>query len=266
MLTAQINGLQIGYERAGAGPPLVLLHGILADSRIWRPQLAGLSDQFAVIAWDAPGAGQSSDPADSFGLADWADCLAGLLDALKVDRAHILGLSWGGVLAQEFYRRHPARVWSLILADTYAGWKGSLPEAVCRERLETCLREANLPPNEFVPNWLPSLLTAAAPPELAADVAAIMSDFHPVGYRLAALALADSDERDLLGQIRVPTLLVWGEGDLRSPLPVAEQFHAAIPGARLVTIPGAGHLSNREQPDRFNAAVRGFCQSVAGAD
>src|SRR5262249_12857080 len=127
MPLARVNGLQVGYERAGSGPPLVLLHGVLVDARVWRPQLAGLSDAFDVTDWDAPGHGQSSDPTDAYTLADWADCLAGLLDALATERAHILGLSWGGVIAQEFYRRHPARVRSLILADTYAGWKGSLP-------------------------------------------------------------------------------------------------------------------------------------------
>jgi pimeloyl-ACP methyl ester carboxylesterase len=121
MFRAKVNGLSVAYERAGEGPALVLLQD---DSRVWRPQLESLSAQFTVIAWDAPGAGQSSDPPETFGLGDWADCLAGLLDVVGIQRAHILGLSWGGVIAQEFYRRHSARVLSLVLADTYAGWKG----------------------------------------------------------------------------------------------------------------------------------------------
>lgn len=94
MVRAEVNGLSVAYERAGAGPALILLHGFLLDSRMWRPQLENFPDHFTVIAWDAPGAGQSSDRPDTFGIGDWADCLAGLLDAARVDRAHVLGLSW----------------------------------------------------------------------------------------------------------------------------------------------------------------------------
>src|SRR3970040_1568304 len=100
MFRSEVNGLPVGYERAGDGPALVLLHGFTHDSRVWKPQLESLSAQFTVIAWDAPGAGQSSDPPETFGIGDWADCLAGLLDAIGVQQAHILGLSWGGLLAQ----------------------------------------------------------------------------------------------------------------------------------------------------------------------
>lgn len=140
MLRVEVRGRSVAYQRAGDGPALVLLHGFTHDSRAWRPQLEGLSDQFTVIAWDAPGAGESADPPDTFGFGDWAEDLRGFLDAVAVHRAHIVGLSWGGVLAQEFYRRHTASVLSLVLADTYAGWKGSLPEPIPEERLTACLR------------------------------------------------------------------------------------------------------------------------------
>lgn len=261
---AEVGGLSVAYEIAGEGPPLVLLHGVLGDSRVWNRQLADLSDRCTVIAWDAPGAGRSSDPPEPFGMADWADCLAGLMDEIRIDHAHILGLSWGGILAQEFYRRHPTCVRSLILADTYAGWRGSLPESVCEERLATCLRESSLPASEFVPKWIPGLFSEAAPEELREELASIMSDFHPVGYRLM-IRTADSDTRDLLPDIRVPTLLVWGEEDQRAPMAVARQLRDAIPGARLVIIPDTGHVSNLEQPVLFNAAVRDFCLSLTTA-
>jgi pimeloyl-ACP methyl ester carboxylesterase len=127
MRHADVGGLAVAYERAGEGPSLVLLHGILQDSRVWNRQLADLSNQFTVVAWDIPGAGRSADPPEPFAMANWADCLSGLMDAIGMERAHVLGLSWGGILAQEFYRRHPTRARSLILADTYAGWRGSLP-------------------------------------------------------------------------------------------------------------------------------------------
>jgi pimeloyl-ACP methyl ester carboxylesterase len=107
MHRADTLGLSIAYRRSGAGPVLALLRGFACDSRMWRPQLEGLARDFTVVAWDATGAGLSSDPPDSFETADWADCLAGVLDELGARRAHVVGLSWGGIVAQEFYRRHP---------------------------------------------------------------------------------------------------------------------------------------------------------------
>ncbi len=97
---AAVNGHSIAYREAGQGAGLVLLHGFLCDSRCWRRQLSGLSDQFRVVAWDAPGAGSSWDPSDPFTTADYARCLAGFLDAVGVASAHVVGLSWGGILAQ----------------------------------------------------------------------------------------------------------------------------------------------------------------------
>ena len=262
MLRAEVNGVSIAYERAGDGPVLVLLHGFLSDSRAWRPQLEGLSNDFTVLAWEAPGAGQSSDPPETFETGDWAECLAGLLDVVGVGSAHIVGLSWGGILAQEFYRWHPGRARSLVLADTYAGWRGSLGEAKSKERLAMCLRDSSLPAGELVPKYVPNMHSESATHSVRDELVSIMSDFHPVGFRLMALSSAHSDTRDLLRDIRVPTLLVWGDADARSPVSVAHEIHAAIPRARLTIIPGAGHVSNLEAPARFNAEVRGFCLSV----
>ena len=263
MFRAKINRLSVAYERTGDGPALVLLHGFTIDSRMWRPQLESLSDRFTVIAWDAPGAGQSSDPPETFRIGDWADCLAGLLNAAGVQQAHILGLSWGGILAQEFYRRHFARVLSLVLADTYAGWKGSLPEPIVEERLAACLRDASLPPGEFVPRYLPGMFSESATQEIREELAGIMSDFHPVGFRLMATTSAQADTRNILANIRVPAMLIWGDADKRSPMSVAYQIRDAIPGARLAVISGAGHVSNLEKPAQFNTIVRDFCLSLS---
>lgn len=263
MFRAEVNGLSIAYQRAGNGPVLVLLHGFAHDSRVWRPQLQSLSDQFTVIAWDAPGGGQSDDPPQTFQIGDWAECLAGFLDTAGVQSAHVLGLSWGGLLAQEFYRRYPRRVWSLVLADTYAGWKGSLPEPIPAERLAACVRDSSLPADEFVARYLPGMFSPSPPHEARDELARVMSDFHPVGFRLMATALAVADTRDLLRNIGVPTLLIWGDADARSPLAAAHQFRAAIPGSRLTVLAGAGHISNLEKPAEFDAEVRDFCSSIS---
>ncbi len=130
-----VDGLEIAYERAGDGPPLVLVHGAAVDSRMWRPQLESLADEFTVVAWDEPGAGRSSDVPADFTLPDYADRLAALIDALDLGPAHVAGLSWGGTVALELYRRRPELVATLVLADTYAGWKGSLPAAEVQARV-----------------------------------------------------------------------------------------------------------------------------------
>jgi pimeloyl-ACP methyl ester carboxylesterase len=258
---AEVNGHSVAYRTAGEGPPLVLLHGFLCDSRCWRRQLADLSDRFRVVAWDAPGAGSSSDPPDTFTIADWARCLAGFLDAVGIEMAQVLGLSWGGILAQEFYRLYPDRVLALILCGAYAGWKGSLPESACKERLERCFAESSLPPEDFVPRWVPEFFTEGAPRDLKEEMSIIVADFHPLGFRLMAKSSADTDTTDLLPRIKVPTLLLWGDDDRRCPLNIAEQFRDAIPNAELAVIANAGHVSNMEQPEQFSAQVRRFCLS-----
>ena len=258
---AEVSGHSVAYRDVGEGPPLVLLHGFLCDSRCWRRQLADLSDRFRVVAWDAPGAGSSSDPPDPFTITDWAQCLAQFLDTVSIEYAQVLGLSWGGILAQEFYRLYPARVLALILCDTYPGWKGTLPESASKKRLERCFLDSLLPPEEFVPRWVPEFLTEAASADLKEEVAAVVSDFHPLGFRLMAKSSADTDTTDLLPNIGVPTLVLWGDDDRRSPMNIAKQLRDAIPNAELAIIVNAGHLSNMEQPEEFNAQVCRFCLS-----
>ena len=256
----RVHGRDIAFERVGDGPVIVLLHGAMSDSRAWRPQLEGLRDEFTVVAWDEPGTGGSADPPEGFTLADYADCLDALLAGLDLPPAHVAGLSWGGVLAQELYRRHPERVASLILADTYAGWKGSLPEEEVRARVAAGLRQADLPAQEIAENW-PGLLSEYAPADVVEEVRAMIARTRPVSLRCVVRAVGACDQRDLLPRIAVPTLLLWGDADARSPRSVAEAFHAAIPGSRLVLIPGAGHVSNLEAPERFTAEVRAFVRA-----
>jgi pimeloyl-ACP methyl ester carboxylesterase len=263
METVEVDGLRIAYRRTGAGPALLFVHGGLGDSRDWRRQLEGLGDEFTVVAWDAPGCGGSDDPPETFRLPDYADCLAGVAAALGIGRPHVCGLSFGGGLALELYRRHPGLPRSLVLASAYAGWAGSLPPEVVRERLDQVMREAELPPERWVRGYLPGLFTEAAPRALLEEAEAIMLDARPAGMRAMALAFAEADLRDLLPGIRVPTLLLYGDVDRRSPqAAVAAELHRGIPGSRLVVMPGVGHAANMEAPDRFNAEVREFLRSL----
>lgn len=254
-----VGDVPISYRRAGEGPTLVMLHGFLCDSRCWRTQLDGLAGAFDVIAWDAPGAGATPDPSSSYTIEDWSLSLEGFLDGLGIERAALVGLSWGGLLAQVFCARSPERVTHLVLADTYAGWGGSMPPDVCRQRLERCEADSRLPPDEFVRRWVPEMFSEYAPTELLEELSGIFAEFHPEGFRLMAKSLADSDTRALMPTLDVPTLLLWGEADRRSSLEIALQMREAIPRAELTVIPGAGHVSNMERPVQFNDAVRRFC-------
>jgi pimeloyl-ACP methyl ester carboxylesterase len=258
----QIEGLRIAYEHAGQGQPLLLLHGFFGDTRVWRPQLDELSDEFEVVAWDTPGCGHSADPPETFSIADFARCLAGFINALGLERPHVLGLSFGSTLALELYRQKPRLARALVLAGAYAGWTGSLPADVVEARLAQTIPDLDLPPDQVVARYnSPGLLSALAPAAVLAENAAIMSDFHPRGMKAMVRALAEADLRDVLPHIEVPTLLLYGDQDVRSPVRIGEDLAAQIPGSRLVVMPGAGHVSNFEAPARFNAEVRSFLRS-----
>jgi len=247
---ATVAGGIIHYETAGEGLPLVLLHGIGSNSRSWRRQLAGLCSDFKVIAWDAPGYGQSSDPAGKPSMRFYADRLRGLLDALDLPRIFLLGHSTGGVVAQEFCRANAGAVAKLILADTSKrGSKSKLEERLRMIRTMT--------PAQLAAERGPRLLSPSAPQSLVREVVSIMSEVRPAGYEFAAIALAESDTQDVLRDLRIPTLLIWGAEDEITPV-----WDEVPPGARLEVIPKAGHLCYAEQPEKFNDIVRRFLEDI----
>lgn len=262
----RVSDVLITYRQRGEGPPVVLLHGGMEDSRAWLRQLDSLSDEFTVLAWDAPGCGQSKDIPESWRLPEFADALAGWLRELNIERPHVLGLSWGSSVALEYYRRHPSAPASLILASAYAGWAGSLPPEEVAARHASALAAADLPREQLVKGW-PGVFSTAASPALVEEVLSIAADnsgrVHPGGYRAMAHSMAEADLRDVLPTIRIPVLLLYGELDERSPLHVAENIRAQISSAELVVIPGVGHLANVEAPAEFSAHVRSFIRSLA---
>jgi pimeloyl-ACP methyl ester carboxylesterase len=256
--TVEVEGLRIAYERAGHGPPLVLLHGYVGDgSATWRHQIDAFCDEFTVVAWDAPGAGLSADPPETFGIAGYADCLAKFIGELDLERPHVAGLSFGGALALEFCRRHPALPRTLILASAYAGWRGSLAPDTAEQRLQQALALSDSSPDAFVNALLPTMFSDRTLPDTVKAFGGALRAFHPVGFRAMARALAE-DIRDALPQVAVPTLLIYGDNDVRAPLAVAERLHESIRGSELVVLSNTGHLCNAEAPDEFNLVVRAF--------
>jgi pimeloyl-ACP methyl ester carboxylesterase len=236
-----VAGTTIHYETAGEGRP-----GIGSNSRSWHRQLEELSRDFHVIAWDAPGYGRSSDPEGRPSMGYYAVKLGGLLDQLQLNRIHLLGHSFGGVVAQEFYRLYPERVSRLILADTtFKGSRQKLDERLTMIRTMT--------PSELAAARAPQLLSQSSPPEMFEEAIAIMSEIRPAGYEFAAIALAQADTREVLRNLSVPTQLIWGVEDQITPL-----WKELPDGARLAAVPYAGHLCYAEQPELFNAIVREF--------
>ena len=197
-----------------------------------------------------------------FTRSGYAGCLAGFVERLGLGHPHVAGISFGGALALEFHRRHPVVPRTLILASAYAGWAGSLPAGVVEERLRQALVLADLSPEEFVGALLPTMFSEGTPVESVEAFGAAMRAFHPSGFRAMAHASAE-DLRDALPLVTVPTLLVYGDKDVRAPLTVAEHLREAIAGSTLVVLPGAGHVCNIEAPDEFNSAVRRFLRDSA---
>lgn len=241
----------------------MLLHGGWSDSREWCWQLEALSDDFDVVAWDAPGCGRSSDPPGNYEIGDYADDVARLILALGLEPAHILGLSFGGGLAIAVHQRHPGLARSLVLASAYAGWAGSLPAQEIAARLAKVRSEIDLPAEQWVQTYLPGFFAGPVPQEVTDHAVQLMCESRPEGIRPMLEAFAAADLRSALAEIDVPTLIIHGEADARAPREVADALHDAIAGSKLVVLPGVGHCCNVEAPDAFNAVAGEFLRTVS---
>jgi pimeloyl-ACP methyl ester carboxylesterase len=258
----EVGGLTITYERAGTGPPVALAHGFVGDARsTWDSQIEGLADEFTVIAWDAPGAGKSSDPPEGFGMDDYADCLAAFLRALRIQRAHLVGLSFGAALALATCHRYRGFASSLVLVSGYAGWLGSLGAEEANRRLPRSLQASELPPDEFVAAMAPSMFSPSAKAERVARFVDSVREFRPGGFRAMARASVE-DQSHVLPEVGVPTLLLYADHDVRAPVAVGEAIQAAVRGSELVVLTGPGHVSPVEAPDAVTRELRRFLRSV----
>jgi pimeloyl-ACP methyl ester carboxylesterase len=257
MELVELAGLRVAFERVGTGPTaVVLLHGYVGDGpATWRDQLDALADGYAVVAWDAPGAGGSADPRESLGMSGYADCLAAFIAALGLDRPASRGTVVRGRAGHR--RRLPSPGNRAVagggLRVRRMGWLASSRRG--RTAPRPSADPVELTPSEFVDTLLPTMFSTVPNPATVERFAASMRAFHPLGFRAMARASAE-DLRDDLPRIDVPTLLVCGDQDVRAPLPVAEHLHAAVAGSTLIVLPGVGHVCNLEAPESFNNTVR----------
>ncbi|ATL26500.1 alpha/beta fold hydrolase [Streptomyces formicae] len=246
--------MNVHLEKAGSkGPLLLCLHGIGSSSAAFAPQLAELSAYVRVIAWDAPGYAKSPDPAHPLDLDGFADAAAEVIRAHGTS-AHVLGVSWGGVIALRLAARHPELVDSLIVADSSAG-SGTDPakaEGMRRRAAEL----AELGPREFAERRGPRLLSPDAPPELVRRVVDTMAaSVRLPGYAYAAEAMAAADLRAELPAVSAPSLVLCGDQDRVTGVGASQVLAGALHKTAYVIVKDAGHLANQEQPERFDAWV-----------
>ncbi|MGQ4517262.1 alpha/beta fold hydrolase [Streptomyces sp. DW26H14] len=241
-------------EEAGdAGPRVLCLHGIGSSSVSFTAQLAELGAHARVFAWDAPGYGRSADPGRPLTLDDYADTAAALLRE-RGGPAHVVGASWGGVIALRLALRHPGLVLSLVLADSSPG-SGTDPHKAraMRARADE-LAESG--PRAFAARRAPRLLGQDAPAGLAERVVSSMAAAVRLpGYRYAAESMAATDHSDRLASVTAPALVLVGEHDRVTGVAGAQALAGALPRCAFVVVRGAGHLAHQEQPARVNAWI-----------
>ena len=257
-----VGGLSIAVERAGTGTAVVLAHGFVGDARsTWSHQIEALSREFTVIAWDAPGTGDSSDPPEDFGMTGYADCLAELLRDFRIERAHLVGFSFGAALVLATFRSHRRLALSLTLVSGYAGWTGSLGREEADLRLARSLAASRLTPDEFVAAMAPSMFSTTAATDRVAPFLDSVRAFHPGGFRAMARA-SHPDQSGVLPDIDVPTLLLYADHDVRAPVAIGEALNRAIHGSKLVVLPGSGHASPVEAPTEVTRELLRFLHSI----
>jgi pimeloyl-ACP methyl ester carboxylesterase len=256
--------VSITYDIQGEGPLVTFLHGIGGNRRNWTGQLAHFGSRFCAVAWDARGYLGSDDSPQTLQFSDFADDLLRLLDQLKVEQAHLVGLSMGGMIIQDFYGRHADRVATLALVDTSSGF-GTASEEIKQDFLARRLEplEKGLTPADIAPEVVKVLVAPSAAQPIRDKLIASMSALRVDSYKQALHAIVSTDFRTILPHISVPTLVIVGEEDQVTPPAASEFLVKNIPGASLATIPGSGHLTNIEQPKAFNATLGAFLDKHA---
>jgi 3-oxoadipate enol-lactonase len=243
-------------ESGSPGAPVALfLHGLGGSRIAWEPQLEGLSRARRCVAWDAPGYGASRAGADPLTFEALADAAAALLDRLGAGRADVVGMSFGGMIAQHLALQHPDCVRTLALIGTSPkfGLDGTKPDEWRAARLAPL--DAGVEPKDMARIVLSALAAPDAAPDAIDQAVRAMGRVPAGGLRAAIECLVTHDTRDRLRDIRVQVRVLVGERDAETPVAYASALADGIPGARLVVIPGAGHLLNVEAPDAVNAAL-----------
>jgi 3-oxoadipate enol-lactonase len=247
------DGAAIGVDEAGGGAatPIVFLHGVGSDKSVWAPQLAHFGMSRRALAFDYPGYGESDPAGPGTTRDDFAAAILAAMTALGIERAHVCGLSLGGVIAITMHHLAPDRCRSLVLADTFAvhpDGQAIFDRSVAASESMTVLAAARTP----------AILAPGASEELHQEVRETMARIDPDAFRIGAKAVWLADQRERVAAIEVPTLVLVGGEDTVTPPDLSRELAEAIRGAKLHILAGAGHLANIERPADFNRLVEEF--------
>lgn len=251
------TGRSVAWREAGTGPPVVFLHGLGGSREAWGPQLRALSDRYRCIAWDMPGYGAS--PAISpLTYTAIAARLVDLLDELAIERADLVGLSFGGMHALHTAIGHADRVGCLVLADTSPafGMNGTTVEEWTAARLEPIRSGAT--PGDLGPRVIDAITATPLTGRVREETLAAFARIPTEGFTAAVNCLPTNDIRDRLVEIENPALVVVGELDEETPPAYAKVLADGLPDSELRVIPGVGHLTPSEAPETFNRLVADF--------
>jgi 3-oxoadipate enol-lactonase len=254
------GSLQLNYDSAGDGSAVVLTHGLGGDLGYWDATVDALAGHHRVLRWDVRGCGQSDAPPGPYSPELFADDLRHLLDALAVQRAHLIGISMGGVISQSFALRHPERVTSLVLVSTSSEVG---PQATANwQKLANRIEQHGFDPRTADASRSVAPAFAAAHPEILEQLKEQTLRNQPIAYAAAARAMSDYNFTAQLAAVTAPTLILQGLNDQLTPPGGSVKLRRALSRAHLVMLPGAGHNIPIEQPGTFHAAVAAFLGAI----
>ena len=258
-MQAVINGVTMSYNDQGQGTPLVFIHAFPLSKTMWQPQMHALVDSYRVITLDLRGHGESDALLWNFTLDDYAKDVISLLDHLGIAQSVFIGLSMGGYTLFSLYRNFPERVKAMVLADTRAPADSQEGKNGRRIMAQLAHKEgASAIADVMLPKLL-APLTVEQRPDIVDQVRKMILQTPTEGIIVDLMAMAARpDSTDLLSKITCPTLVIVGKDDVATPVAESHYIAGRIAGSTLVTIPGAGHLSNFEQPAAFNQSLQNF--------
>lgn len=256
MPTIEVNGQELNYVKEGEGPTIVFIHSLGADYGMWREQFAALEDRYCCIAFDCRGHG-GSPYTGPFTVGDLADDLKAGLDLIGTRQSHLVALAMGGPIALSFTARFPDMVQSLVIANSFVDMRAATKGRI--EATEQRLRTMTM--YEFGKEYAETRLMPDTPKPTYEELAESIAEVEPEAYIQTLRAIFETEFTEELSKVDVPTLVLISDEDTVTPEHHSEMIRDGIEGARLIMIKGAGHLSNLDRPEDFNAALEGFLDS-----
>ena len=252
----QTSEYRISYREQGEGEVLFFVHGMGCGSVNWETQYEQFSDRYRVIGWDAPGYGKSSDfDTDLPSVADYAMAMAGFLDALNVEKAHLVGHSYGGIMVTAFHRAFPDRVLSLTLAQPVVGGGIDKPEDREKDIKERLAQVEKMGMSDYAAHHVPR----SCAPNVAADVLAkgieLTAAMPQAGYLRQFRSLKHANIFEWTSKPRVPSMIISGEHDRTAAEKMVQDIAKEMPGIRHENVEDIGHMIYLEYPERFNTLL-----------